>query len=75
MYFSRLRSDLKKTGRITIIDMKDDLTGILRLFATEGHWMSMKTLHAEMQAAGYQREDSFSYLPVQNFEVFSAASP
>jgi predicted methyltransferase len=69
-YFSRLRSDLRKPSRLAIIDMKDDLSGILRLFATKGHWTPLDSLHSELEQAGYRHAASFDFLPVQNFEVF-----
>ncbi len=70
-YFSSLKTDLKSDGRVAIIDMKDDLTGILRLFATAPHWTSKQLLLSEMEQAGYHHQSGFDFLPVQNFEVFS----
>ncbi len=70
-YFSSLKTDLTSDGRVAIIDMKDDLTGILRLFATAPHWTSKQLLLSEMEQAGYHHQSGFDFLPVQNFEVFS----
>ncbi len=69
-YFSRLKSDLREPGRVAIIDMRDDLSGILRLFATQEHWTSLESMHEEMERAGYRSSASFEFLPVQSFEVF-----
>ena len=70
-YFSSLKTDLKSDGRVAIIDMKDDLTGILRLFATAPHWTPKQLLLSEMEQAGYHHQSGFDFLPAQNFEVFS----
>ena len=70
-YFSNLKADLKSEGRVAIIDMKDDLTGILSLFATAGHWTPRQLLFTEMERAGYRHQSGFDFLPVQNFEIFS----
>ncbi len=70
-YFANLRVDLSPGGRIAIIDMRDDLAGIARLFAHRDHWTPRKTLHDEMNLAGYHHLRSFEYLPVQIFETFS----
>jgi ubiquinone/menaquinone biosynthesis C-methylase UbiE len=69
-YFSRLKADLREPGRVAIIDMRDDLTGILRLFATDGHWTRLESMREEMEQAGYRPAASFEFLPVQSFEVF-----
>lgn len=70
-YFSSLKADLKPEGRVALIDMKDNLTGIFRLFATTDHWTPRQLLISEMEAAGYRHEGGFDFLPVQNFEMFS----
>ena len=70
-YFSDLKTDLKSDGRVVVIDMKDDLTGILRLFATAPHWTPEQLLLNEMEQAGYRHQSGFDFLPVQNFEVFA----
>jgi ubiquinone/menaquinone biosynthesis C-methylase UbiE len=73
-YFSRLRSDLRTESRLAIIDVRDDLSGILRLFVTEGHWTPLDLLYEELEKAGYRRSLSFDFLPTQNFEVFEPAT-
>jgi ubiquinone/menaquinone biosynthesis C-methylase UbiE len=70
-YFSGVRGDLAPGGRVAVIDMKDDLKGILRLFATKDHWTPRALLEDEMREAGYRNAASFDYLPTQNFVVFS----
>ncbi len=70
-YFSRLKADLKPQGRVAVVDIKDDLAGMLRLFVTADHWTSKELLISEMEAAGYRHEGSFDFLPSQNFEMFS----
>lgn len=71
-YFSRLYSDLRSEGRVAVVDTRDDLGGIARLFAHPGHWMSGDDLRQEMAAAGYRPESRFEFLPVQLFEIFAA---
>ena len=74
-YFSRLRTNLRRNGRVAIIDLKDDLTGIPRLFVSPAHRMPTKQLYEEMDEAGYERVSIFNYLPVQNFIIFAARHP
>ena len=73
-YFSRVHSDLRREGRVAIIDMKDDLTGILGLFTDEEHWTPLALLVEEMGKAGYRPSSRFDFLPVQNFVVFEPDS-
>ncbi len=69
-YFSRLKADLKLEERVALIDVKDDLAGILRLFVTADHWTPRQLLIREMEAAGYRHQSGFDFLPRQNFEMF-----
>ncbi len=71
-YFKKLKQDLKKGGRVAIIDMRDDVTGIASLFVDEDHWTSWADLLGEMEIAGYTLEKRFDFLPVQNFAIFRA---
>ncbi len=71
-YFARLKRDLRGPGRLAIVEPKDDMTGILALFGTNGHWTSLELLHRELTEAGYRPAESFDFLPTQNFEVFHA---
>lgn len=70
-YFSRLRRDLAPGASVTNVDMRDDLTGILSLFASEGHWSSLASLRREMHSAGYASQKSLDILAVQTLEVFT----
>lgn len=72
-YFTNLRRDLARGGRVANIDVRDDLTGILSLFPTEGHWTPVAELAHEMEAAGYLRRERFDFLPLQSFEVYAPA--
>ena len=72
-YFDRLRADLRPGGRVAVIDMRSDLTGVARLFADADHWMRREDLLGEMEIAGYRHLRSFDVLPVQNFEIFTPA--
>ncbi|EQA43865.1 cyclopropane-fatty-acyl-phospholipid synthase [Leptospira broomii serovar Hurstbridge str. 5399] len=69
-YFSELKKYLKPGGRIAIIDHKDNLTGILRIFVTKGHWSSVEMMQKEMKEAGFEESNSFDFLPTQNFLIF-----
>jgi cyclopropane fatty-acyl-phospholipid synthase-like methyltransferase len=70
-YFARLRKDLSPQGRVAHLDERDDLTGILRLFQSEGHWIDVEEMRHEMQQAGYHHVESFDFLPTQSFQVFA----
>ncbi len=72
-YFARLRADLRPGGRVAIVEMRADLTGIARLFADADHWMPRADLLGEMELAGYRHVESFDFLPMQIFEVFAVA--
>ncbi len=73
-YFARLRGDLRPSGRVAIVEMRADLTGIAGLFSHEGHSTSRVDLLGEMELAGYRHVASHDFLPVQIFEVFAPAS-
>ena len=70
-YFSRLKNDLREDGRVAIVDFKADLTGLPGLFVSSDHRTARKSMYDEMERAGYVPEQSFEYLPLQSFEVFS----
>ena len=71
LFTLRVNATTGIASRLAIIDMKDDLSGILRLFATEGHWTPLESLHSELEQAGYRHAASFDFLPVQSFQVFT----
>ena len=73
-YFSKLKNDLCENGRVAIVDFKADLTGLPRLFVSSDHRTARKSMYDEMERAGHVPEQSFEYLPWQNFEVFPSAS-
>ncbi len=70
-YFARLRADLGPRGRVAVVDVRSDLSGILSLFTDEGHDTPLDELGAEMSEAGYHRTEAFDFLPIQNFQVFA----
>jgi len=72
-YFAKLRNNLRPGGRIAIIEPNADLGGILALALEEGHTSHASEVVREMQEAGYRQVESLDFLPVQVFEVFSAA--
>ena len=72
-YFALLRRDLSDSGRVAHIDVRDDLTGLLRWLETEGHWMDPEQMDAEMAQAGYRRIGVFDFLAQQNFRIYAPA--
>jgi ubiquinone/menaquinone biosynthesis C-methylase UbiE len=70
-YFARLRTDLKRDGRVAIIDPDAELTGVLRLLQHGGHMSAASAVRSEMNQGGYSSSASFDFLPTQIFEVFS----
>ena len=70
-YFARLRTDLRRTGRVAIVEFRDDLAGIKGLFVSPAHSTPKKQLYEELEAAGYEFVSSFDYLPDQHFELFA----
>ncbi len=72
-YFARLRANLRRGGRVAVIEPNADLGGILGLTVEEGHTSHAGDVSREMQEAGYRQIQSLKFLPVQIFEVFSPA--
>ncbi len=70
-YFARLKADLAADGRVAIVEMRADLTGFARWIAHPDHWTPVDVMYEEMEEAGYLREESFDFLPVQSLEIFS----
>ncbi len=73
-YFARLRTRLQPAHRVAVVDHIHDLSGILRLFVSTGHWTPEDLLAREMQAAGYELSERHDYLPTQNFHVYRPES-
>jgi predicted methyltransferase len=73
-YFARLRAELGADHRVAVVDHIHDLSGILRLFVSTGHWTPEALLLREMQAAGYELNERHDYLPTQNFHVYRPQS-
>jgi arsenite methyltransferase len=73
-YFSKLRETLRSGGRVAVIEPNAELGGILSLALDEGHKSSASDVVQEMQEAGYRKVESFDFLPVQIFEMFTPAS-
>jgi ubiquinone/menaquinone biosynthesis C-methylase UbiE len=71
-YFASLRTDLKRDGRVAIIDPNAELTGVLRLLQHDGHMSAAAAVRREMRRGGYSPSASFDFLPTQIFEIFSA---
>lgn len=69
-YFSGLRADLRKGGRIAIIEMTDDSKGFLGVFVRDDHSTNRAVIVQEMREAGYLEVDSYDFLPIQNFTIF-----
>jgi predicted methyltransferase len=76
-YFERLQRDLAPGGRVAHLDDRDDAPVPFRWLQGDGHWSNPEMLREEMEAAGYERVDSFDFLPLQSFQVFAprAAGP
>ncbi len=70
-YFERLQQDLSASGRVAHLDDRDDLTGILGILVTAGHWSNVEQMNREMSSAGYQRIAEFDFLPTQSFQIFT----
>ncbi len=68
-YFSKLRSVLKKKGRVAVIDYDPAKLGFFRnLF---GHSLEEKVIISEMKNAGYRLLKSYPFLKQQSFNIFA----
>jgi arsenite methyltransferase len=68
-YFRRLRGDLKRGGRVAILELNGS-SWFPRWF---GHYTPMETIEAEMREAGYTLDESFDFIDRQHFAIFSVA--
>lgn len=66
-YFSRLRSSLKRGGRVAIIDFRPDSPS----GPPVEHRVAAERVRAEMDAAGYRLIEQHGFLPNQFFLVFA----
>ena len=69
-YFANVKKYLKPGGRIATIDHKHDMTGVMRLLLTSGHWSNPTVVRKEMAAAGFRETAMRDFLPNQYFQVF-----
>ncbi len=67
-YFLKLRSVLKKSGRVVIIDYDPDKLGFLRNLI--GHSLEEGVIRNEMNEAGYKHLGSYPFLQQQSFNIF-----
>ena len=67
-YFTRLRMDLERGGRVAIVDWKP--IPLVRLFVPSGHWIDVDSVLAEMDSAGFIMEKSHNFLPFHHFLIF-----
>lgn len=77
-YFARLQGDLSPRGRVAIVDLRDDVSGLPGLFLSSDHSTARDQLFQEMTEAGYEEEQDFDFLPFQHFVIFGprkAATP
>ncbi|MCR9145139.1 MAG: methyltransferase [bacterium] len=71
-YFALVREKyLKPGGRVATIDHRHDMSGIMRLFLSAGHWSDPTIVREQMRAAGFQETAAPDFLANQNFQIFS----
>ena len=70
-YFARLQTDLAPGGRVAHLDDRDDLCAPLRWLPTEGHTSNAAEMDAEMNSAGYRKIESFDFLLMQSFQIYT----
>jgi ubiquinone/menaquinone biosynthesis C-methylase UbiE len=71
-YFALLKTYLKPSGRLAVIDLKP--IPLVRILLPHDHWIAKETIEKELQQVGYQKLKGFELLPAQNFQLFSAGS-
>ena len=67
-YFKRLKSKLKKDGRIAIVENKKH--GFLSFIGLFKHYTQPERIQKKMNLAGYQRIKKHTFLKKQSFQVF-----
>lgn len=71
-YFARLKTDLKPTGRVAIIDLKRNQTNLLaKLMVPKEHSTPEPLLLEEMTQAGYKPLTTHDFLNEQHFIIFA----
>ncbi len=70
-YFAKLKSDLAPGGRVAIVELDRELSGLLALFFPEDHASTLGNVRAEMRAAGYRELEVKEMLPIQFVVVFA----
>jgi predicted methyltransferase len=73
-YFRKLQVDLAPAGRVAHLDDRHDTPAPFSWLQGDGHWSDPAEVVQEMEAAGYTREASFDFLPVQSFQIFAPVS-
>jgi SAM-dependent methyltransferase len=73
-YFLRLQADLRSNGRVAVVEPRE-LGGWIGWIEPPGHSTPIEVLDDEMGAVGYRLVESFDFLPVQSFVIFTAARP
>ena len=69
-YFRNLQVDLAPGGRVAHLDDRTDTPAPFRWLQSAGHSSDPDEVVREMEAAGYTRDASFDFLPVQSFQIF-----
>ncbi len=64
-YFAKLKSDLAPGGRVAIVELDRELSGLLALFFPEDHASTLANVREEMRAAGYRERKLHDFLPIQ----------
>jgi len=71
-YFTRLRTDLERGGRVAIVDWKP--IPLVKLFVPSGHWINVDSVLVEMDSAGFVMDKSHDFLPFHHFLIFRVKS-
>lgn len=69
-YFRKLKLKMVPGGKLVVIDLKPH--GAFGLFGLHG--TKEENIIRELKEAGYQLEQSYDFLPEQNFQIFSIIS-
>jgi arsenite methyltransferase len=75
VYFRKLQVDLAPGGRVAHLDDRHDTPAPFSWLQGDGHFSDPAEVVREMETAGYEKEASFDFLPVQSFQIFAPVSP